>query len=343
MIKNVIQLMEKGALPDWFVRQGIKQLCRQRLKDEAANDCEAQSRKFSNFLEELYKSSIAVETDKANEQHYEVPAEFYNLCLGEHKKYSSCYYENDDDSLNQAEKNMLEIYFERAQMSDGQNILELGCGWGSLTLFMAEAMPNSKITALSNSSSQREYINAQCKKRGINNITVITQDINEFNTEERFDRVVSIEMFEHVRNYDQLFENIARWLADDGKLFVHIFCHRYLMYPFLEDGDDNWMGRYFFSGGQMPATDTFLFFSKHLNIQRRWLVSGRHYEKTANHWLENMDKNKEQIMPIFAAVYEGDEKVWFERWRIFFMACAELFGYSQGNEWMVGHYLFEKA
>lgn len=335
--------MEQGSVPDWFVRQGIKHLCRQRLKDEAAHDCEEQSKRFSNFLEELYKSFIAVETDKANEQHYEVPAEFYDLCLGEHKKYSSCYYNSGNESLSEAEKNMLQIYLERAELNDGQNILELGCGWGSLTLFMAEAMPNSKITALSNSSSQREYINAQCQQRGISNITVVTQDINEFTTDDRFDRVVSIEMFEHIRNYDQLFKNISKWLVDDGKLFVHIFCHRYLMYPFLEDGDDNWMGRYFFSGGQMPATDTFLFFAKHLKIKQRWLVSGTHYEKTANHWLENMDKNKEQIMPIFAAVYEGDEKVWFERWRIFFMACAELFGYSQGNEWMVGHYLFEKA
>jgi cyclopropane-fatty-acyl-phospholipid synthase len=284
---------------------------------------------------------LAIDTDKANEQHYEVDASFYEMALGKRKKYSSCYY-HADESLDKAEENMLELYCERGQFQEGQNILELGCGWGSLTLFLAEKYPNATITGLSNSHSQRIHILDQAQKQGLSNIKIITCDINEFEISEKFDRIVSIEMFEHVRNYKHLFNKISTWLKQDGLLFIHVFCHRYLMYPFLTEGSDNWMGKYFFSGGQMPAADTFLYFQDDLNIERRWMNSGQHYEKTSNHWLKNMDAHKLEVMNTFKQIYGNQYKLWFQRWRIFFMSCAELFGYNKGNEWLVGHYLFSK-
>lgn len=341
MIKTLINMIEQGYLPDSIVRAGIRKLCRQRLIEEKANDVELASERYNEFLEELKQSPLAIDTDKANEQHYEVDADFYHLALGARRKYSSSYY-HGNESLDQAEENMLALYLERGQFSDGQDILELGCGWGSITLYLAEKLPNSKITAVSNSNSQRRYIMGQCKERGFDHVEVITCDINDLKLEQQFDRVISIEMFEHVRNYQNLFKNISGWLKDDGHLFVHVFCHRYLMYPFIAEGDDNWMAKYFFSGGQMPAVDTFSHFQQHLQLERRWVNSGQHYEKTSNHWLENMDKNKSKIMPIFEKTYGADAKLWFQRWRIFFMSCAELFGYNEGKEWLVSHYLFRK-
>ncbi len=343
MIGQAINLIEKGLMPDAIIRSGIRKLCKQRLTEEFAEDCEAQSDRFDEFLQELKQSKIAIKTDQANKQHYEVPAEFYHYALGENLKYSCAFWGSETETLEQAEKLMLELYCKRGQFRDGQEILELGCGWGSLTLYLASKYPKSNITGISNSNSQRKYILNQAEERDLNNINIITCDINDFSVDNQFDRVVSIEMFEHVRNYEQLFAKVNSWLKEDGKLFLHIFCHRYLMYPFDEDGDDNWMGRYFFSGGQMPASDTFLYFQQNLNIQNRWLLNGSHYEKTSNAWLKNMDRHKTEIMPIFENCYGKDfAKLWFQRWRIFFMACAELFGYAEGNEWLVAHYLFNK-
>lgn len=341
MIKTLINMIERGYLPDSMVRAGIRKLCRQRLIEEKAHDVELASQRYTEFLEELKQSPLAIDTDKANEQHYEVDADFYHHALGARRKYSSCYY-HGNESLDEAEENMLALYLERGEFVDGHDILELGCGWGSITLYMAEKLPHSKITGVSNSNSQRRYIMAKAKEKGFDNVEIITCDINELSLEQTFDRVISIEMFEHVRNYQNLFNNISGWLKDNGKLFVHVFCHRYLMYPFIAEGEDNWMAKYFFSGGQMPAADTFLNFQQHLKIEQRWINSGQHYEKTSNHWLKNMDKNKQQIMPIFERVYGSDAKLWFQRWRIFFMSCAELFGYDEGREWLVAHYLFNK-
>lgn len=341
LIDFVIRLIENGKLPDFMVRYCIRRLVNQRLQEEFAHDPEKQTLKFNQFINTLKQSLLAIDTDKANEQHYEVDAQFYDLCLGKRKKYSSCYYKANE-GIDQAEENMLALYIERGQFVDGQKILELGCGWGSLTLYLAEKLPNAQITGLSNSHSQREHIMAQAQKKGLTNINIITRDINEFEIDQKFDRVVSIEMFEHVRNYQQLFAKISSWLKEDGLLFVHIFCHRFLMYPFDTEGSDNWMGKYFFSGGQMPAADTFLYFQQQLNIESRWINNGQHYEKTANHWLENMDNNKTQVMELFKNIYGQDYNKWFHRWRIFFMSCAELFGYNKGNEWLVGHYLFSK-
>ncbi len=337
----MIQWVEKGYLPDAVVRAGIRKLVRQRLKEECADDVEKQDLKYHQFLQEIKSSALAIETDKANEQHYEVDADFYQYALGARRKYSSCFYQGNE-SLDEAEENMLALYVERGEFVDGQDILELGCGWGSITLYLAEQFPGSRITGVSNSNSQRRYIMGQAKERGLDNVHILTCDINELLLNEQYDRVISIEMFEHVRNYENLFNNIADWLKDDGKMFVHVFCHRYLMYPFLAEGDDNWMGRYFFSGGQMPAADTFYHFQQRLKIERRWLNSGQHYEKTSNHWLENMDRHKANIMPVFERVYGAEARLWFQRWRIFFMSCAELFGYDQGQQWLVAHYLFSK-
>jgi len=238
---------------------------------------------------------------------------------------------------------MLALYGERAELADGQDILELGCGWGSLTLWMAKHFPQSRITAVSNSRPQRDYIESRCRTLGIGNVSIITCDVNRLELPAtQFDRVVSIEMFEHMRNYDRLLANIAGWLRPRGKLFVHIFCHRELLYPFETHGDDNWMGRYFFTGGLMPSADTLLWFQRDLEIEQQWRLSGTHYEKTANAWLANQDAHRDEVLDVLRAVYGDAAQIWAQRWRMFWMACAELFGFRGGNEWLVGHYRFVK-
>ena len=339
---SLIDLAERGLVPDAVLRHGIRRLCRQRLVDEGLLDCAAADSRFNALIAELKSSPVAIETQAANEQHYELPTEFFQLCLGKRLKYSSAFYPNGDESLDQAEEQMLKIYGERAGLQDGQHILELGCGWGSLTLWMAEHYPNARITAVSNSATQRQHIESQCRERGFSNVTVITRDVNVLDFDASlFDRCVSVEMFEHMRNYRTLLASISRWLKPDGKLFVHIFVHRYLMYPFETQGDDNWMGRYFFTGGIMPSADTLLHFSDNLSIERRWLVPGRHYAQTSNHWLANQDANGPAILAILEQAYGKEQApLWAQRWRMFWMACAERFACNNGNEWMVSHYLF---
>jgi len=341
---SLIDLCENGLVPDVLTRYGIRQLCRQRLVEENINDIEKADLRFRRMLEELRQSPIAIETAAANEQHYEIPTRFFQLCLGKRLKYSSCFYKTGDETLDEAEVAMLGIYSERAELKDGQHILELGCGWGSLTLWMAEKYPNANITAVSNSATQRLHIEAVCRERGWQHVKVITCDVNTLELDaNQFDRVVSVEMFEHMRNYQTLLNRISNWMKPEAKLFVHIFCHRYVMYPFETDGDDNWMGKYFFTGGIMPSADTLLHFQQDMSIQQRWLVSGEHYEKTSNHWLANQDANREEIMQIMKNTYgEKDAKRWFNRWRMFWLSCAELFGLEDGNEWLVAHYLFCK-
>lgn len=341
---SLIDLCENGLVPDVLTRYGIRQLCRQRLVEENINDIEKADLRFRRMLEELRQSPIAIETAAANEQHYEIPTRFFQLCLGKRLKYSSCFYKTGDETLDEAEVAMLGIYSERAELKDGQHILELGCGWGSLTLWMAEKYPNANITAVSNSATQRMHIEAVCRERGWQHVKVITCDVNTLELDaNQFDRVVSVEMFEHMRNYQTLLNRISNWMKPEAKLFVHIFCHRYVMYPFETDGDDNWMGKYFFTGGIMPSADTLLHFQQDMSIQQRWLLSGEHYEKTSNHWLANQDANREEIMQIMKSTYgEKDAKRWFNRWRMFWLSCAELFGLEDGNEWLVAHYLFCK-
>ena len=342
---SLIDLCERGLLPDALTRFGIRRLSAQRLRDEGAADLEAADLRFRRLLDELRRSPIAIETAAANEQHYEVPTRFFELCLGKRLKYSSCYYAKGDESLDDAEEAMLALYGERAELADGQRILELGCGWGSLTLWMAQQYPNARITGVSNSRTQREHILAQAARRGLGNVEIITCDVNQLQLpEHQFDRAVSIEMFEHMRNYQHLLGKVSRWLVPGGKLFVHIFCHRSLMYPFETEGEDNWMGRHFFTGGLMPSADTLLHFQDDLSIEQRWLLSGRHYERTANQWLENQDRNRDEVMAVLTEAYGAAEAArWHQRWRMFWMACAELFGYSGGNEWGVAHYRFSTS
>ncbi len=333
---------ERGWLPDPLVRYGIRDMCRQRLQDELAGGLDAQARRFRQRIEQLRSSPVAIHTEAANAQHYELPPAFFELCLGRRLKYSGCYYPLGNESLDAAEDAMLALYGARAELCDGQDILELGCGWGSLTLWMAEHYPQARITAVSNSRQQREHIEARCRERGLGNVRVLTCDVNMLELDPvAFDRCVSIEMFEHMRNYDTLMHRIGRWLRPGGKLFVHIFAHRTVMYPFETQGDDNWMGRHFFTGGLMPASDTLLWFQRDLEIEQRWHVDGSHYQRTANHWLHNQDANKAQVMAVLETAYgKQAAPLWFQRWRMFWMSCAEMFGYDEGQQWLVAHYRF---
>lgn len=343
-MQAAIELMERGMLPDWLTRTGIRRLLGQRLREEARSDPDARASEKAQLIETLKQSPIALNTAEANEQHYEVPAAFFQQVMGKHLKYSACYWPARIMSLSDAEAAMLALTCERAELADGQQILELGCGWGSLSLWMAEHYPKSTITAVSNSNSQREFITAQAKARGLKNLQVQTADMNDFATQDgQFDRVVSIEMFEHMRNYRELLSRISGWLKPEGKLFVHIFAHRELAYPYeLDDGVD-WMARHFFTGGLMPSWDLLPSFDEHLRVSQRWWVNGRHYQRTCRAWLANQDRHEDAIREIFQETYGADANRWFQRWRVFFMACGELFGFHGGEEWGVAHYRFERA
>lgn len=336
-----IRACEKGLLPDALVRLAIRQLCKQRLKDENDQDLNARDARLRERLHEWTSGPLAIATNEANEQHYEVPPEFYEQVLGRHLKYSCAYWPDGVDDLDSAEAAMLEITCARAGIKDGMDILELGCGWGSLTLWMANHYPGAFITAVSNSHQQKEWIDAQARERGLNNIHVITTDINDFDIAHKFDRVVSVEMFEHVRNHALLFSRIRQWLKDDGKLFTHVFCHRELAYPFESRGQSDWMSRHFFTGGMMPSFELFLHYQSDLKLEDRWWVDGTHYEKTSNAWLARQDKHSALITSLFEQHYSAqDARIMNQRWRMFFMAVAELFGYQHGQQWGVGHYLF---
>jgi cyclopropane-fatty-acyl-phospholipid synthase len=337
-------LLEKDVLPDFIIRHGIRKLLAQRLKDEDKGNPEAQQEHFMKLVQELKNSYIAVNTADANAQHYEVPADFFQLVLGKHLKYSSGYWREGVNSIDISERDMLEITCNRAELKDGQKILELGCGWGSLSLFMAAKFPNSKVTSVSNSHSQKAFIDGQALKRNIKNLSIITADMNVFQIGEKFDRVVSVEMFEHMRNYELLMNKVVSFLDQEGKLFVHIFTHKDYAYKFEVVDDSDWMSKYFFTGGIMPSDHLLLYFQNQLKIEQHWRVSGVHYEKTSNAWLKNMDANKQRIMQIMEKVYgKKDALKWWSYWRIFFMSCAELWGYKGGKEWMVSHYLFQKG
>ena len=335
VVRSAIGLAETGLVPDALVRAGIRHLIRHRLRRENARADEQRA----ILLRELRSAPIATATDTANEQHYEVPVEFFARVLGPRLKYSACYWDGGVRTLAEAETAMLDLAVRRAGIEDGMRVLDLGCGWGSFTLYAAERFPRCRFLAVSNSASQQSFISRRARALGLRNVDNRKVDVNSARLDGPFDRTVSIEMFEHVRNHAALLARIAEWLDPAGRLFVHIFCHRRLMYPFETREAGDWMARHFFTGGLMPARDTLRHFQEHLAIRRSWEVSGEHYRRTARAWLDNLDADRASAS---AALGAGTDPVALQRWRLFFMACEELFGWNGGREWHVAHYLFDK-
>jgi len=341
---NVVEICERGWIPDALARLGMRRLIARRLRDESAGDPRA---RHAQFVRELRASPIAIHTHDANAQHYEVPAEFFRLHLGPRLKYSCCVYGDPAWSLVQAEDAALEQAAQRAEVADGQRILDLGCGWGSLCLWLAQRYPRAQVVALSNSAGQREFIEGRARERGLANLRVLTGDVAELDfpagaVTAEFDRILSVEMFEHMRNYQALLAKLARWLKPDGKLFVHVFAHRELAYPFeARDGSD-WMSRHFFTGGLMPSARLLAEFQDDLRLEQQWWIGGQHYQRTANDWLDGVDARRVEILEVFRRTYGAEAPLWLQRWRMFYMAVAELFGYRGGQEWGVAHYRFTR-
>lgn len=342
----LIRWCERGWLPDALTRAGMRTLVRQRLAEETARYGRDRSHTFEALLNELRASPIAIDTHAANAQHYEIPGAFFEAHLGPRLKYSCGYYPRGNETLAQAEDTMLSLYAQRAGLADGQRILDLGCGWGSLSIWLAEKYPNAQIVGVSNSQSQRRFIEQRCASRGLTRVQIITGNIAELDIAPEmagFDRVLSIEMFEHMKNYGALLSKIARWMQHDGKLFVHHFAHRRLAYHFASRDTSDWMSRHFFTGGTMPSADLLSRFDDDLVVERDWWVDGTHYARTANRWLASLDSAREIVMPVLHDIYRADARIAFQRWRMFYMAVSELFGYAAGREWGVSHVLLGKS
>lgn len=335
MIQALINAAENRRLPDTMVRLGIDSLLQiRRLKGRYGSDS------LEDFIRDLKASPIALETKKANHQHYEVPAEFFQLMLGPRLKYSCCNFDSSKTNLEEAEIRSLELVVERSGLVDGMKMLDVGCGWGSLSLYALEKLPNLEVVSVSNSSSQKEFILNRAREIGVEKrLRVETADINNFEPGESFDRVCSIEAFEHMRNYQELLKRISSWLNPEGALFVHIFCHKDKPYLFSEEGAANWMGKHFFSGGMMPSKDLLYSFDEDLQVQRFWKVSGMDYSKTLEAWLERLDSLESEALEALSGSEEP--KIALARWRMFLMACSELFNFKGGDEWFVGHYLLK--
>ncbi len=337
-----LRLAEAGVFPDFALRLGTRQLLQRRLRDSVNGNSEVSRREQQALRDRLSAGPIAIATSSANAQHYEVSAPFFELVLGPWLKYSCCYWESGAVDLASAEEAMLELTATRAKVVDGMRILDLGCGWGSFSLWAAQRFPNARILAVSNSGPQRAFIERRASERGLGNLRVETCDINDFNPQERFDRVVSIEMMEHVRNHRALFERVASWLAPGGSAFAHIFCHRSHAYTYETEDASDWMAKNFFTGGMMPSESLFQQYQDDLALREQWRVDGLHYHKTCDAWLANLDRHRDSAMRILHDSYGEDGGRWLRRWRLFFIACSELFAYRAGTEWFVSHYRWER-
>jgi cyclopropane-fatty-acyl-phospholipid synthase len=334
LVSSVIGTAERVPLPDLVIRAAIQRLCSRTATRLARGNTESDA----VFADEMAARAIAEYTDEANAQHYEVPAAFFALTLGPNRKYSSCFYKEPASTLQEAEEEALRQTVAHANLADGQSILELGCGWGSLSLWMARQFRNADITAVSNSHSQREHIERQAASRGLKNLRVITADMNVFEPDRRFERIVSVEMFEHMMNWRELMARVKSWLAPDGRFFMHIFTHRAGAYLFDRADGEDWIAQHFFTGGVMPSHHLIRQYADLFEVEKEWRWSGTHYQRTALNWLANFDAHRDEIEGILRPVYGNDTSVWMRRWRWFFLATAGLFGYADGSEWGVSHY-----
>lgn len=335
-----LDLVESGLLPDWVLRMGIRRLLTSELKTFRRMGVEDYSRYFLEKIDQFSRGPLAVQTEKANEQHYEIPPEFFLAVLGPRMKYSGGYWPSPETTLAESEEAMLELTCRRAEVEDGMKILDLGCGWGALSLYAAEKYPAAEILAVSGSKGQARYIEGEIQKRNLPNLHVVTSDINDFSPRDTFHRVISVEMFEHMKNYRKLLKRISRWLLPGGKLFVHIFSHREYCYEYTQ----GWMARTFFSGGTMPSDSLLLHFQEDLSLRKHWRINGHHYGRTLRAWLNRMDTNRKKVQPILKETYgPRDAARWRIYWRLFFMACQETFELAGGNEYIISHYLFERA
>ena len=334
MTRFLLSLAESGFIPDALIKIAARYISNRRLIEQSDDENK------DKIISVLSRGAVAEKTHDANEQHYEVPPEFFSYVLGTNLKYS-CSLFDDTDSLDDAEESMLKLYIDRADIKDGHEVLDLGCGWGSFSLYVAERYPDINITSVSNSSDQIAYIKNEVHKRGLLNIKAFRMDVNNLELNKQFDRIVSIEMFEHLRNYKLILNSLNHALKSDGKLFIHIFCHKKLTYLYEVKNNLDWMTKYFFQGGIMPSKDIFQYFEGELEMINQWDINGNHYSKTCKAWLKNHYKNKKKILDIFDKHYD-EPKIWFNRWRIFFLSCEAFFALNNGEEYLVAHYLFKK-
>ena len=335
MTRFLLSLAESGFIPDALIKIAARYISNRRLIEQSDDENK------DKIISVLSRGVVAEKTHNANEQHYEVPPEFFSYVLGTNLKYS-CSLFDDADSLDDAEESMLKLYIDRADIKDGHEVLDLGCGWGSFSLYVAERYPDINITSVSNSSDQIAYIKNEAHKKGLSNIKAFRMDVNNLELNKKFDRIVSIEMFEHLRNYKLILNYLNHALKPDGKLFIHIFCHKKLTYLYEMKNNFDWMTKYFFQGGIMPSKDIFQYFEDELEIINQWDINGNHYSKTCKAWLNNHYKNKKKILDIFEKHYD-EPKIWFNRWRIFFLSCEAFFALNNGREYFVAHYLFKKT